>query len=598
MGHSMGQGVDRRRARLVGVVRFVLGVTAATLSLTLSAGLAHADATASLSPTGDGAYSAWTPATGTTHYVLVDDSPSPCTDSSNDYVDSSTTGQRDSYTLSLSGIPDGATITRVDITVCYRASSSFNAGGTFQTFSRLNGTDTDAGVDLATASSAALSTSTQNIAVSSVVKTSSTTLEVGAVKTATNTSRVRLLAIRGVVQYSPASTATPTYTQTPTRTPTPTSTPTPANSPTPTSTPTPTSSPTPTSTSSGGLSPTGDGAYSAWTPATGTSHYVLVDDSPSPCTDSSNDYVDSNTTGQRDSYTLSLSGIPDGVTITRIDITVCYRASSTFNAGGTFQTFYRLNGTDTDAGVDLATASNAALTTSTQNIAVPSVVKISSTTLEVGVLKTATDTSRVRLLAIQAVVQYTLPTSTPTRTPSPTSTTTATPSPTNTPTTTPTPLPTATSTPTAGTRAASVADLSLTALSYSHSSQNNTGTLVLTADDSSGTGQGWNVTMQSSAFVYSGPNNGADIPAANFSITTANPPTTNNGQAIDATNGPKVPSSGAIGSLDVARKVLQANASYGQGNYNQSLAVRLTIPDYSRAGTYTGTLTATISAGP
>jgi hypothetical protein len=149
-----------------------------------------------------------------------------------------------------------------------------------------------------------------------------------------------------------------------------------------------------------------------------------------------------------------------------------------------------------------------------------------------------------------------------------------------------------------GTRSASVADVTLGAVSYSHSAQTNTGSMTLTADDSSGTGAGWNVTVQSSAFVYSGANSGTNIPAANFSITSAAAPTATAGQAIDATGGPKVPAAGSTGTLDVARKTIQADAGFGQGTYTQALNVSLNIPAQSRAGTYTGTLTVTITAGP
>jgi hypothetical protein len=70
------------------------------------------------------------------------------------------------------------------------------------------------------------------------------------------------------------------------------------------------------------------------------------------------------------------------------------------------------------------------------------------------------------------------------------------------------------------------------------------------------------------------------------------------GQAVDGTNGPKVPASTPVGTLDSARKVIQANANYGLGIYTQGLSVALDVPAQSRAGTYTGTLTTTISAGP
>jgi hypothetical protein len=146
--------------------------------------------------------------------------------------------------------------------------------------------------------------------------------------------------------------------------------------------------------------------------------------------------------------------------------------------------------------------------------------------------------------------------------------------------------------------AASIADLSLPAAAYSHAVQTTSGTMTLSAEDTSGSGAGWNVTVQSSAFTYSGPNGGSPIPAVNFSITIAGPPTLVSGQAIDPTGGPKVPPTNSTGTLDVARKTLQAEAGYGQGAYGQALEVSLSVPAQSRAGTYAATLTVTIAAGP
>lgn len=158
---------------------------------------------------------------------------------------------------------------------------------------------------------------------------------------------------------------------------------------------------------------------------------------------------------------------------------------------------------------------------------------------------------------------------------------------------------TVTQTINAGTRSASIADVSLGAVSYSHSAQSSTGTLVLTADDSSGSGAGWNVTVQTSAFVYSGSFGGTNIPAANFSLTGASGATSTAGEAVDVTGGPKVPATLTPPvALDTARKTLQADATYGEGTYTQNLGVTLTIPAQSRVGTYTGTLTVTVSAGP
>ena len=158
---------------------------------------------------------------------------------------------------------------------------------------------------------------------------------------------------------------------------------------------------------------------------------------------------------------------------------------------------------------------------------------------------------------------------------------------------------TVTQTINAGTRSASIADASLSAVSYSHSAQTSTGTLVLTADDSSGSGAGWNVTVQTSAFVYSGSFGGTNIPAANLSLTSASAATSTAGEAVDVVGGPKVPLTLIPPvALDTARKTIQAEITFGEGTYTQNLGVSLSIPAQSRVGTYTGTLTVTIAAGP
>jgi hypothetical protein len=154
----------------------------------------------------------------------------------------------------------------------------------------------------------------------------------------------------------------------------------------------------------------------------------------------------------------------------------------------------------------------------------------------------------------------------------------------------------------AGSRTASVANLNLGGVSASHADQESAGTMVLTADDSTGSNAGWNVTVQTTNFVWSpgsgGASSGADIPAGNFSITSAAAPVSTDGQAVDATGGPKVPASSPVGTLDSPRKTVQAEAAFGNGTYTQDLGVNLTVPADSAAGTYTGTLTTTISAAP
>lgn len=164
---------------------------------------------------------------------------------------------------------------------------------------------------------------------------------------------------------------------------------------------------------------------------------------------------------------------------------------------------------------------------------------------------------------------------------------------------------------TAGSRTASVANLTLGSVAYSHSAQTPTGSMTLTADDSSGSNAGWNVTVLTSAFVWTvgtgGASTGTDIPAANFTLTSAAAPAASAGQAIDLdtdgagvdiANGPMVPAASPVGTLDAARKALQANPGFGKGTYTQALGVSLLIPAQSAAGTYTGTLTTTVAAAP
>jgi hypothetical protein len=148
---------------------------------------------------------------------------------------------------------------------------------------------------------------------------------------------------------------------------------------------------------------------------------------------------------------------------------------------------------------------------------------------------------------------------------------------------------------------ASVADLTLASVAYQNAAHDVTGTMVLTADDSTGSGAGWNVTIVSSAFVWVGTaNGGTNIPAANFALTSAAAPAVIAGQAVGAalSTGPQVPPTSPLGTLDTPRKTLVATAAYGAGTYTQALGVTLTIPAQSRVGVYTGTLTTTITSAP
>jgi len=167
--------------------------------------LAVADTTNALLPVSDGAYTAWTPSTGSTHYTLVDES---ACNGTTDYNSTNTIGNRDSYGVNLSSIPNGATITAIDVKPC--ASRHKNQGGgssVMDVFYRLNGTDSaDAGayaltgitpVELATTSFSGLDTD----------KGAGTTLEIGAVLTSGNRG-ARLSRIATRVTYTPLAAPT------------------------------------------------------------------------------------------------------------------------------------------------------------------------------------------------------------------------------------------------------------------------------------------------------------------------------------------------------------------------------------------------------
>lgn len=164
-------------------------------------------------------------------------------------------------------------------------------------------------------------------------------------------------------------------------------------------------------------------------------------------------------------------------------------------------------------------------------------------------------------------------------------------------------------TPASAALTASLQALTMPESPYSHQARTVTGKTVLSAADDTewcsppillipAIGSGWNVSLKASDFVYSGPNRGSGIPAQNLAITSVGPPTAQSGMAVDATDGPRVPGDSPTGSLDQARVVLSTNPGYGCGSYTQGIDLALSLPARTRAGTYTSTITTTITAGP
>ncbi|MCC7160711.1 hypothetical protein IT399_03265, partial [Candidatus Nomurabacteria bacterium] len=147
----------------------------------------------------------------------------------------------------------------------------------------------------------------------------------------------------------------------------------------------------------------GNGHYSSW--AGGESD---VDETGIPsCLVS--DSVIGSATGERESFTLDISSIPDNATITNVSISVWSRGNVVI-AGGKFKTFARINGADTDASSGISAVGSGVggtCTLDTQDISISSVIKNNTTSLEIGVVKT--DNNPVRVGAIRALVSYTLP---------------------------------------------------------------------------------------------------------------------------------------------------------------------------------------------
>ncbi len=162
-------------------------------------------------------------------------------------------------------------------------------------------------------------------------------------------------------------------------------------------------------TSSGVLLPVSDGSFSQWTPSTGSTHYNLVDES---ACNGTTDYVSTNTVGNRDSYGINLSSIPNGAVITEVKIKPCASKNKTGGSSSVLKVFYAHNGTSSsDAGnynltgttpVDLAVTTFGGL----------SLTKSSSTAMQVGAVLSS-GTRGARLSRIEATLTYEMPETVP-----------------------------------------------------------------------------------------------------------------------------------------------------------------------------------------
>ena len=355
--------------------------------LGLSSAQAHTT-TATLFPNGQGTYTAWTNGED-----QIDETGTPDCGTGESVIES-TGNDRESVLISLATVPDGATITsrRRPGVASRRQRRRRNVPDLreAQRHRHRLGHEHCRGWQFGGCAGPA----TQNINVADTVKAGGTALEVGVLKTAANGATVRVGAIRATVTYNRGPSA-PTLAS-------------PADAAS-TDDRTPTfdwneDSVDPDDPDDLGatatLFPNGQGIYTAW-----TNGEDQIDETGTPDCGTGESVIES-TGNDRESVLISLASVPDGATITNVDVQVWHRGDSA--AGGTFQTFARLNGTDTDSGTNIAAvgSSGGCAGPATQNINVADTVKAGGTALEVGVLKTAANAATVRVGAIRAVVNY------------------------------------------------------------------------------------------------------------------------------------------------------------------------------------------------
>lgn len=163
-------------------------------------GIASASTTGTLLPVSDGAYTQWTPSSGSAHSVLVDESS--C-NGNTDYVSTTTTGNRDSYGVDVSSIPDGSVITAIEITPCASKKNNGGTNSTMNVFYRYNGVDSSDSGSYSLSGTVPANLSATTFSSLNLAKASSTTLQIGAVHTA-GSKGLKLSRIAVVVTYDSA----------------------------------------------------------------------------------------------------------------------------------------------------------------------------------------------------------------------------------------------------------------------------------------------------------------------------------------------------------------------------------------------------------
>ena len=182
-------------------ILLVGGIVISAAVVLLLAQFVFADSTSSLLPSSDGAYLQWTPKTGTTHYTMVDESSCNGT---TDYNSTNTVGNRDSYGVSLASVPNGSTITAIEITPCASRNKTGRDSATMNVFYHFSGVNSADAGNYALTGTTPTQLATTTFSGLSLVKGSSSTLQIGTVLSA-GTKGARLSRIAVLVTYTPLS---------------------------------------------------------------------------------------------------------------------------------------------------------------------------------------------------------------------------------------------------------------------------------------------------------------------------------------------------------------------------------------------------------
>jgi hypothetical protein len=138
------------------------------------------------------------------------------------------------------------------------------------------------------------------------------------------------------------------------------------------------------------------------------------------------------------------------------------------------------------------------------------------------------------------------------------------------------------------------ATLSWPSTSLNGRDQSITTPLMLSPDDETGSGAGWNLTATSTTFTTGT----RTLPTTTAQITAASASSVSGTCSLPVNQITYPVTVPAAASAPAAVKVFDASAGTGAGPVNVVLTANLNVPGNARVGTYTSTWTLTLASGP